>query len=341
MSVTRSQRCLVILMGSLGDLARGLAIVPALRSVMPSLHITWLVEAAYEPLLRCYAGIDEIVVFERKRGWQGFLAVRRALRARTFDLTLDLQRILKSGLFSRWSHAPRRVGFHRQDSKEGNWLFQTETIPRSQGEVPKIQQYLAFATTLGGASDGACRWTWGQLPTERVRERYLARTGSRRIGIVLGSRWPSKDWLPEGYQRLLQALGADGDLVLLGDRSVQQLADRLVSVVRAPVHNLVGKTDLVELAAVLQQCTVVVGPDSGPGHLAASLGVRCVTVMGPTSPVRVAPYGGEELVVRAPVGCAPCLRRSCPGLDKLCMRLIKPEDVAVRVRDVLSGAQPS
>ncbi len=340
MPVASGTRVLVVLMGSLGDLVRGLSIVPALRQALPGLHLTWLVEATYAPLLAYYDGIDEVVVFQRRHGLRAFWETRTWLRKRTFDVTLDLQRILKSGVLSWASGAPRRIGFHRSESKEGNWLFQTESIPSSPREVPKIEQYHQFVSQLTHNVSGAFRWTWRDLGSAEVATRLLGKPSGQIVGMILGSRWGSKDWLPEGYQRLLQQLIHRADLtpVLFGDRAALELASALQQQCATPVVNLVGKTSLVELAALLRLCRVTVGPDSGPGHLAASFGVPQVTLMGPTSPVRVAPSGSEDLVVRAPIGCAPCLRRSCPGLEKLCMRLIRPEDVMLRIESALERA---
>lgn len=341
MPVAAETRLLVVLMGSLGDLVRGLSIVPALRERNPSIKISWLVEAAYQPLLANYEGIDEVGVFQRNLGWRAFATTRAWLRERSFDVTLDLQRIAKSGLLAWWSSAPRRIGFHRRDSKEGNWLFQTETIPAAPGEIAKIAQYHEFTRCVTGQATEAYRWTWRDFSSGEVAARHLPQSTNQLVGLVLGSRWPSKDWPPEGYQRFLQQLLQRSDVtpVLFGDRSAADLGLALEQQATGRAVNLVGRTSLVELAALLQVCRVVVGPDSGPGHLAASFGIPHITLMGPTSPQRVAPAGSEDLVVRASIGCSPCLRRRCPGLERLCMRLIRPEDVMLRLEGVLQAAE--
>ena len=86
-----------------------------------------------------------------------------------------------------------------------------------------------------------------------------------------------------------------------------------------------------ELVTIISQCRLGVGPDSGPGHIASAFGVPYISIFGPTSPLRVAPVGNEDLVVSAKIGCSPCYRRTCPGLNKLCMRLISVPAVLDRV----------
>ena len=151
--------------------------------------------------------------------------------------------------------------------------------------------------------------------------------------LVIGSSWQSKDWLVEGYRRVAESLLSHGGVhvVLVGDRAHagqgEQVAEGLPGIV-----NLVGRTNLGELLAVLKAADVVAGPDSGPAHLCSALGVPHVTLFGPTSEHRTAPHGNEELVIRSHVGCRPCYRRSCPGLGTVCMRLISPDEVIDKVR---------
>ncbi|MDY6954147.1 MAG: glycosyltransferase family 9 protein, partial [Thermodesulfobacteriota bacterium] len=127
-------------------------------------------------------------------------------------------------------------------------------------------------------------------------------------------------------------------VVLLGNRSDTGLALKLSNRINGPrLINMVGKTSLLDLVAVLKAAAVGVGPDSGPGHLAAAVGTPYVSLFGPTSPARTAPYGSEHLVVQSTIDCAPCYKRRCPGLDRLCMRSIDVE----RVRKKLSQALAS
>lgn len=101
------------------------------------------------------------------------------------------------------------------------------------------------------------------------------------------------------------------------------------------VVNLAGKTDLRSLVGVLNDAAVVVGPDSGPGHISGSVGTPHITLFGPTPVKRNAPTGSEDLTLSSNVGCAPCRRRVCPGLGGVCMKLITADAVMEKVRGVL------
>lgn len=322
------RRYLFILMGALGDVVRGMYLVNSLKASEPDAHITWLVEPACSGVLRLHPSIDEILVFNRPRGLMGVVEVRRELAKRTFDVTLDLQRHSKSGLFSWFSGAPRRIGFHREDAKEFNWIFNTEYVDPQGESISKIDHYHTFLKPLGLSqpqhlSSGLEGITLSSIEApwaEELRDSPYA-------GFILGSSWDSKDWPVEGYEGLLSMVPG-GTVVFLADKSKLAMAERLERVTtRARILNLAGKTNLTELVALVRGARVLVGPDSGPGHIAGAVGTPHITLFGPTPWVRNAPRGSEALTMTANVGCSPCKRRVCPGLGKICMKLLQPEAV--------------
>ncbi|MEY4667380.1 MAG: lipopolysaccharide heptosyltransferase [Pseudomonadota bacterium] len=328
-------RILIILLGALGDVVRGLAVVNAIKRNDPSSHITWLVEPASSGIVSLHPGIDEVIVFQRKAGLRGVLSLRKALSTRTFDCTLDLQRHLKSGFFSWLSGSPLRIGFHPDDTKEGNWIFNTEYIESRGDSASKIDHYLSFVKALGLPIGDSVDAGLSHISLGSIGGEWADTLQRPYIGVILGSSRYSKDWPLEGYQGLLERFNVPGieSVVLLGDGSKVEMAQHL-EVVSSSVRivNAVGKTNLRELVGIIHGARACIGPDSGPGHIAGALGVPHVTLFGPTPAGRNAPRGSESLSVVSSIGCAPCRRRVCPGLDKLCMRLISPELVLERVR---------
>jgi len=338
----RAPRLLIILMGALGDVVRGLCLVDAIRSAWPAARITWVVEPACADIVRLHPRIDRVVVFERKRGLRGALALRRELQQERYDITLDLQRHFKSGVFSYLSRAPRRLGFARGDAKEGNWLFNTEHVPERGESIAKVDHYLSFLGPLGIARPAALSAGLEGVTLDSVDAPWRSQLKAPYVGLVLGSSWESKDWPVEGYHGVLASLSEAGisTAVLIGDRSREGMAQELAG--KAPssvsVVNLAGRTNLAQLVAVLRSASVCVGPDSGPAHICGAIGTPHVTLFGPTPAVRNAPQGSEDLALASAVGCSPCKRRRCPGLGKVCMKLISPETV---LEAVIRARQPS
>lgn len=314
---------LIILMGSLGDVARGLGVVSPLKEASPACRITWLVEPRCYELVKAHPQIDEILVFDRPRGMAAFLQLRTELAQRHFDITLDMQRHLKSGLFSRLSGAPRRVGFHPGNSKEFNWVFNNEHIPHISPSHPKLENYLEFARMLGGSID---KVDFG-LKAEAFAPFFPAGKLNSYVLLVLGASKPEKNWTENGYRELINIIlsGTSLDLVLTGSPGEAPLGARLAQGDISRIHNFAGTTSLSELIALVSRARVCSGPDSGPGHIAAMFGVPYVALFGPTDPDRVAPYGMRELVVQA------------EGRE---MREISAQAVFERVQCILGSGDP-
>jgi ADP-heptose:LPS heptosyltransferase len=263
------------------------------------------------------------------------------LRKEHFDITLDLQRHLRSGFFSLLSNAKRRIGFHRKNAKEFNWIFNNEHIDYFSEKRPKLQHYFKFLNYLGLPEPINVDFGFSELETKTHLPLTISKSQQPLVAVLLGSRWESKDWFIDGYIRLVQRILATGGLqvALIGDKSRAGDAQIISKNVKTKgIINLVGKTSLVELTAVLKLAVAGIGPDSGPGHLAAAVGTPYVTIFGPTSPKRTAPYGCEHLVVQATLNCIPCYKKQCPERTKQCMLAIGADDLMGKLSIALGSA---
>ena len=331
---------LLVLTGSLGDVTRGLCILPAIKSQRPDLKISWLVDSRYAEILHGNPSIERVFVFDRRQGASALLKLRRELNAAHFDVCLDLQRHFKSGVFSLMSHAPRRIGFHRRNTKEFNWLFNNERIGFYPDSLPKINHYLKFLSHLGLNDGGRPRFELDYISPSEKASGILASMGGPFIALVLGSAWQSKDWPEPHYAGLVSRILAETDyrILLLGDASRKQMSQRILnSAASQRVFNCAAETTVKDLFPLLKAGTAAVGPDSGPGHVAAAVGTPYISLFGPTSPERTAPFGCEHLVVRTSLTCQPCYRRRCPGLGEACMRGISVAMVLEKLLPVLKN----
>lgn len=336
-------RILVVLLGAIGDLARGLAVLKPIKQTYPKAHISWVVEPKSLALLKAHPLVDKIYIFDRPKGIPAFIKVIKELQLAKFDVTLDMQRHFKSGMLSFFSRAPRRIGFNRKNAKEFNWLFNTEETRFLENPSGKLEYYHEFLRNLDIPVPAKADFGMVDLVVSPAVESLLSQIKNRFVTLVLGSSWPSKDWLPEGYEKLIRLILNESplDVVLSGDKSQVALAEDLErKVASGRLHSLAGKTSLVDALFVLRAAEVCVGPDSGPGHMAPLMETPYISLFGPTSPRWSAPYGNEHLVLQAKLACVPCYRRECPGLGRLCMRLISPEAVWAKIKEVLLAVQP-
>ncbi len=335
---TPPQRLLIVLMGAIGDVTLGLPLAQRLRAAWPSTHVIWAVEPPAAPLVQGHPAVDEVIVFARRGGAGMFPRFLRAVRASRPGMALDLQRHFKSGLTSWYSRAPVRVGCHWRNSREGNWFFNTHHVPPVERFTPKIGHFLRFADYLGVP---AAPISFGLAPTAAERARaadMLGRVGGHFAAVYVGATWPSRRWLAGSTAALCRGLQVRGlSVVILGGRADVAFADSVLAAQPGDVLNLAGRTTLRDVVAILDRAAVAIGPDTGLMHIAAALETPVISLFGPTSPARSAPYGSEPLVVRGDMPCAPCYVRRCP-IGQLCMHAVTPEAVLSRVEEVVAGS---
>ncbi|UCH23414.1 MAG: glycosyltransferase family 9 protein [Deltaproteobacteria bacterium] len=312
-----------------------------IKNHLPQSRLTWLVEPKWSSLVTIHPQIDKVLVFNRPRNILAVWELYRDFAREQFDIALDLQRHFKSGFFSLLSGAKRRIGFHRQNAKEFNWLFNKEHIDyvNKELELPKWRHYLKFTEYLGFPEPSVLDFGISSIEKSVGLPGVIAQIDEPFIAVVMGSSWESKDWFFESYLRLVKDI-LDAEripVVLLGDHSKKKEATRLRDEIGpGKLINLVGKTSLLEVVAVLKAAAAGVGPDSGPGHISAAVGTPYVTLFGPTSPTRAAPYKCEHLVVQSEIDCISCYRKHCPDLDRQCMRLLTVEKVKAKLSKALA-----
>ena len=329
---------LIILMGSLGDVARGLGLVAHIKAHLPGSRITWLVEPKCTELVGLHPQIDNIIEFKRKRSVAAMWDLYQILQKERFDITLDLQRHLKSGFFSLLSRGKRRIGFHRKNAKEFNWLFNNESISYCHENLPKLGHYLKFTELLGLPEPDHLDFGFKSLDVNKLVPPAVLAIQNSFIAVVLGSSWESKDWNFEGYSNLVQHVikTENRHVVLLGGSDQWAVAEKHIKKANSPkIINLTGNS-LIEMTAVLKAAAAAVGPDSGPGHLAAAVGTPYVTLFGPTPADRHVPYGCEHLIVQSDLNCAPCYQKQCPEGNNRCMDNIEVGDVAEKISQALA-----
>jgi heptosyltransferase I len=335
MSTPEPERLLIVLHGAIGDVTRALPLLCRLSRGLPKTEIYWAIEPGAEPLLRHHPALSGVVVFDRKRGLRAFGRFLSEVRALRVDCTLDLQRHFKSGIVSLASAARRRIGFHRRNSREGNFLFQSEHLAPMSHFSSKLAQFLCFADKLGVP---AAPIEFGLTLTpqeERDAEGLLHGVTRPFAAFPVGSTAESRLWFPAETARVIESLVARGfDAVLVGGPGEERFAAPIAAESGVRVHDLTGRTTLRQLAGVLERARLVVGPDSGPMHIAAAVGTPVVSLWGATSAARSAPYGSEDLVVEGRAPCMPCYRKTCP-IGRECMRNISVEMVLQKVEQGL------
>lgn len=333
-------RILIVRLSALGDVAMASGLIPAVRSVWPHAHIAWLSEPAAAPLLRANPRLDELLIWDRPAWrrlwkerqfaalWKAWREFRRQLRTGRYDLVIDAQGLLKSGLCAWWTRAPRRVAIHPREGSQ--WLCTERFEPAATDSPPIAAEYRQLAAHLGAAPH-AFQLDVVPSPAARAAAREaLARAyvqGPYAVLCPFTTR-PQKHWFPSRWAELAHRLRDEGlTPVLLGGSGDQEAAREILEIERAPAVSLVGCLQLDESAAVIQGAQLLVGVDTALTHIGTAMRIPTVALFGSTRPYLHA-AGAPTRVLYHALPCSPCRRHPTCGGRFDCMRAHEAPQVA-------------
>ena len=347
------QKFLILRLSAVGDVIRTLPAVKTLKEYSPSSTITWIVEEPSRSLLESQPEIDEVILFPRKRWTQGMKSLTeirgtigemwgfiKGLRKRKFDAVLDFHGILKSGVLSFLSGSPKRIGYDRRSTKEGNFLFSNVKVKLPKEKISRFERNLAL---LKGVELEGKELKYGlHIPPEDreyVASFFKASSAPMRrplIAIHPGTSTKAffKRWMPDQYARLADQLSQELNATVLFTWGVGEL--KWVEGIRKEMKkpSLLGpKTEsLTQLGEVYRHCDLYIGGDTGPMHVASLMGIPVVVIYGPTDPTENEPIG-KHIKVRREVGCNPCHEYSCKEL--FCIKAISADEVFQATKEIL------
>jgi len=309
----------LVKLSSLGDVVHALPVAAALRARLPHARLSWIVERREAALLRGNGILDAVVPVDT-RGWRRALApvdlaragrglseLARDLRAARFDVALDLQGLLKSGLLTAATRAPLRIGFAPALCRERWSALLTNrhvTPPASARHV--VEQYLALLEPLG-VRPAAIEFPLPRNAAAEARaDAFFVRSGvkpsDRLVALLPGAGRADKRWPADRFAALGARLTAEtgASVLVVWGPGEHDTAKAIVDSARGAL--LAPASSIEELVALLGRAAVVVGGDTGPLHLAAALGVACVGLYGPTAAERNGPWGQVRRALQSPDG---------------------------------------
>jgi heptosyltransferase-1 len=343
-------KILVVRLSAIGDIVFASPLIAALRRAYPQAHIAWLVQPEYRSLLDRHPDLDEVIACPLghwRRLWRerrlrelmsGIAALRTNLRERRFDLAIDLQGLLKSGALTRLSGARERIGL---GSREGSQWLMTRTVRRG-GDPRRIgSEYLYLAQTLGlPAEDFGMAVYYGETEAN-FADRVIAEHDLNDGFAVLCpfTTRPQKHWVEERWAPLAARIQADLGLtpVVLGGPADREAATRIGDAADTSLVDLTGRTSLIEAAALIERASLLIGVDTGLGHMGIAFGTPSLLLFGSTCPYLDTTRANARVLYHE-LDCSPCKRRpTCEGAFT-CMRLITIEEILNAARGVLGAA---
>ena len=321
---------LIIKLRYLGDVLLATPVIGQLRHAFPQAKLTMLINRGTEDVVRRNQSLDEVLVLER-----GGLASQAGfcldLWRRGFDCVIDLTDGDRAAFLSWITRAPVRIGFNQ----EGRWRgIAYTTVASEPGNVHRIERDLSCLRELGLVPDRGLPVLSPAPEDEEAGHRILGESGVQvgRAPLVMlqpGARYWFKAWPVDRFVELANRLSrSTGCQLLVGGGSDEKpLAEAIVSQARGRVVELAGRTTVLQYAAILKQCALFVGNDSGAMHMAAAVGTPVIGLFGPSDPKAWGPRGKRVTAIYKGLDCRACFHPTCTRGELNCMKQISVDEV--------------
>lgn len=359
-AVAQPRRILLLRLERIGDLLMSLGAIRAVRRAAPDARIDLVVGSWNEPIARLLPEVTDVETLDAPwlaRNGRGsmreLIARASSWGARDYDLAINFEGDIRSNLLPFIAGSARRVGFVHA----GGGPLLTDVVehdPRrhvADGGLRLVERAFDMpAGALSSAANGTDAWRLSvperaRAAACRMLESALPGSGPV-VAVHVGAGRAVKQWPPErfGEAAAMLARASGARLLFTGAPEEAALANTAMARARelgAPVASMTDGTDLVLLAAVLEQCRLLVTGDTGPMHLASAVGTPLVAIFGPSMPWRYGPLGPAR-VVRIDLPCSPCNRirrppERCVGRVPDCLAGIGVEAVVAAARELLGG----
>jgi heptosyltransferase I len=295
---TQPEKICVVRLSAIGDTCHALAVIRRIQDNWPDAKITWIIGKT-EALLMADIPDIELIIFDKSKGRQAYKDVQQELGDRSFDIALCMHASMRANFLYRKVRAPLRLGFDRKRAKDFQWLFTNRRIDPAHGEHA-LEAMMSFASTIG-AEPQPIRW---DIPLSADVREFAADFLRPNKPLVVISPCSSnrsrnfRNWSIANYSTIIEHLAARGCLIVLtGGRSELEIEYGEALSANGAVDNLIGKTSLKELAALINAADLLICPDSGPAHMATAFSTPVLGLYATSNPERTGPYASRELTV--------------------------------------------
>jgi heptosyltransferase I len=341
------KRILIVRLGALGDIVHAIPVAAALRRAHPHARIDWLVSAKHREILDLVPVVDRRIAVNDRGGGSGLplLSAVGGLRREHYDVTLDLQGLIKSAMIARATGADRVVGFASRYLREPlARIFYTDIYdPGGDGIYAPTEKRHIVEINLGILEPLGIHAAQAEFPLDRASSaparQMLEQTGGRYVLLNPGAAWPNKRWPPERLASVAAALNERHHLksVVVWGPGERKLAED-VAALAAGAALVSPETTIADIVELARGAAVMVSGDTGPTHLAAAVGTPIVGLYGPTRPERNGPWLPDDITLSRASICQCHHLRRCK-LDRMCLLDIDASEVLGAVERRLASAE--
>lgn len=285
----------ILRLSAIGDVCHAVAAVQAIQKQWPTTKITWIMGKIEAQLLADLPNI-EVIVFDKKLGFKGMKAIWKQLADRRFDALLHMQLALRASALTLGIKAKYKVGYNFKRAKEAQWLFTNQKITETSS-LHVLDSFFEFVYFLGITSSAP---TWN-IPLNEADLSFAKEISDKPLFVISpAASNDERNWLNERYAEVADYAVQQGfEVVLCGSPSPREikLGEDILQKMKNKAVNLIGKTSLKQLCALLKEAKLVLAPDSGPAHIATTQNTPVIGLYGHSNPLRTGPYLSLDNVV--------------------------------------------
>ena len=344
---TNISRILIIQLGDIGDVVWAIPTFEAVKSAFPHADLSVLTRKPFGDLLLDDASIDKVFQTSKESILRQLQLLLR-LRREKFDLIFDLRSDDRGAYTSFLVSAPMRAALYYPGLSWRNRAFThlVDPLPNSGRVYSAAEQSLRVVRGFGIKETTT-------IPkihvSQKIKDKILELINVEKIETTRGfitinpfSRWSYKEWGMDKWQQLLSLLWDKYKMptLVIGSSGERERADKLTGHAGFPIHNLAGRTNLRELAALLQLSRLHIGVDSAAPQIATAVGTPTLTIYGPSDWREWSPPGDGNQVVVPDMDCSPCHKKGCNGSGRSeCLEtlaVLKVQDAAEKMMKALT-----
>jgi len=290
----------ILRLSAIGDVTHILPIIRTLQNQWPTTKLTWIIGKAEATLVSDIAGI-EFIVFDKNEGRQAYFRLHKALKGRRFDVLLHMQAALRASLASLFIRADVKIGFDKARSRDfQHWFIKTQI--KGDSRVHVIDTFFQFLQVLG-IDQQVLQW---DIPVSEDDLIFARKTLGDKPALVINpctsvraNNW--RNWKVEHYAAVIDYTATTYNLqtILTGGPATEEreFGEAIITKTQAPVNNMIGRSSLKQLQAILAAADVVIAPDTGPAHMAAATGVPVIGLYASSNPLRTGPYSSLKWTI--------------------------------------------
>ncbi len=338
------RRILIVRTDRIGDVLLSTPVIKALRQKYPQAYISMVVSPYARDIVEANPYLDEVIIYDKDikhKSWMRSFKFASRLKKKRFDLAIILHPTNRMHLIAFLAGIPLRLGYNRKFGFLNNLR---EKHTKQEGLRHEVEYNLDLLSDLGVGGNARDLFMPIKTESEEWAKDLLASNGikdtDKLLAINPGASCPSKIWPADRFAQVAEILAKRHNfriLIVAGAKDIP-LANMVAQKLGDRALNLSGKTSVSHLASILKRCSLFISNDSGPVHIASSLGVPVISIFGRNqpglSPRRWGPLGKRDKYLHKDVGCIQCLAHNCKK-EFICLKAISVEDVLSAAESIL------